>query len=247
MVPALIGPTVTLPGDLRQLVPHRLICGDARDGVAVGRLLAGDIVDLIFTDPPYNVAIDGHVGGLGKVKHREFAIPSGELSPDQFTAFLSAALAPGAARCREGPIAFVCMDWRHMREMIAAGDTVFAKLKKLCVWNKTNGGMGSFYRSKHELVFVWKVSPGSHVNSFGLGDTGRYRTNVWDYPGVNSFGAAPDADLAMHPTVKPLALVCDAIRDCSRRGEIVLDMFGGTGTNPDLGRSCGQAGTADRA
>ena len=229
-VPALIGPTVTRPGDLWQLGPHRLICGDARDAGAVERLLAGDTVDLIFTDPPYNVAIDGHVGGLGKVKHREFAMASGEMSADQFTRFLCAALAPGAAQCREGAIAFVCMDWRHMREMIAAGDAVFAELKNLCVWNKTNGGMGSFYRSKHELVFVWKVRPGSHVNSFGLGDTGRYRTNVWDYAGVNSFGAARDADLAMHPTVKPVALVGDAIRDCSRRGDIVLDMFGGSGT-----------------
>ncbi|NJN35767.1 MAG: site-specific DNA-methyltransferase [Nitrospiraceae bacterium] len=223
-------PAITKRGDVWQLGAHRLICGDARDPEALAMLLEGEEVDLIFTDPPYNVAVDGHVGGLGKVKHREFAFASGEMSPSEFITFLREALAPAAARCCEGAIAYVCMDWRHMREMIAAGDAVFHELKNLCVWNKSNGGMGSFYRSKHELVFVWKVRSGKHINSFGLGDTGRYRTNVWDYAGVNSFGASRDADLAMHPTVKPVALIGDAIRDCSRRGNIVLDMFGGSGS-----------------
>ena len=228
--PVSAGPPITQAGDVWQLGAHQLICGDARDAGALAKLLGGEEVDLVFTDPPYNVAVDGHVGGLGKVKHREFAFASGEMSSAEFTTFLREALAPAAARCREGAIAFVCMDWRHMREMFAAGDAVFHELKNLCVWNKTNGGMGSFYRSKHELVFVWKVRPGRHVNSFGLGDTGRYRTNVWDYAGVNSFGASRDADLAMHPTVKPVALIGDAIRDCSKRGDIVLDMFGGSGS-----------------
>jgi DNA modification methylase len=231
VVPAVSpGPPITQAGDLWQLGTHRLICGDARDANALAKLLNGEEVDLIFTDPPYNVAVDGHVGGLGKVKHREFAFASGEMSPAEFTTFLREALAPAAARCREGAIAYVCMDWRHMREMIAAGDAVFHELKNLCVWNKSNGGMGSFYRSKHELVFVWKARPGLHVNSFGLGDTGRYRTNVWDYAGVNCFGASRDADLAMHPTVKPVAMIGDAIRDCSKRRDIILDMFGGSGS-----------------
>lgn len=230
-VPALPeGPAITALGDLWQLGPHRLTCGDARDANALAALLGNQPVDLIFTDPPYNVAIEGHVSGLGRVKHREFAMASGEMTEVEFINFLTAALAPAAALCREGAIAFVCMDWRHMREMMAAGDTVFAELKNLCVWNKTNGGMGTFYRSKHELVFVWKVKPGPHVNSFGLGETGRYRTNVWDYAGVNTFGATRDTDLAMHPTVKPVALIGDAIRDCSRRGDVVLDMFGGSGS-----------------
>lgn len=224
------GPPITQPGDLWRLGAHRLICGDARDPKALAKLMGGDEVDMIFTDPPYNVAVDGHVGGLGKVKHREFAFASGEMSPAEFTTFLREALAPAAARCREGAIAYVCMDWRHMREMIAAGDAVFHELKNLCVWNKSNGGMGSFYRSKHELVFVWKARSGRHVNSFGLGDTGRYRTNVWDYAGVNSFSASRDADLAMHPTVKPVALIGDAIRDCSKRGDTILDLFGGSGS-----------------
>lgn len=224
------GPPITQPGDLWRLGAHRLICGDARDPQALAKLLGGDVVDMIFTDPPYNVEVDGHVGGLGKVKHREFAFASGEMSQTEFTTFLRDAMSPGAARCRAGAIAYVCMDWRHMREMLAAGDSVFDELKNLCVWNKTNGGMGSFYRSKHELVFVWKVRPGRHVNSFGLGDTGRYRTNVWDYAGVNTFSASRSEDLAMHPTVKPVALIGDAIRDCSKRGDIILDMFGGSGS-----------------
>jgi DNA modification methylase len=230
-VPAISsGPPITQTGDLWQLGAHRLICGDARDPQALAKLLGGEEVDLFFTDPPYNVAVDGHIGGLGKVKHREFAFASGEMTPAEFTTFLREALAPAATSCREGAIAYVCMDWRHLREMLAAGDAVFHELKNLCVWNKTNGGMGSFYRSKHELVFVWKVRAGKHVNSFGLGDTGRYRTNVWDYAGVNSFGASRDADLAMHPTVKPVALIGDAIRDCSKRGDIILDVFGGSGS-----------------
>ncbi len=231
LVPALPpGPPVTKPGDLWTLGAHRLICGDARDVSALDVLLGGDVVDMIFTDPPYNVAVEGHVSGLGKVKHREFAFASGEMSEAEFTTFPREALVLAAAHCRDGAIAFVCMDWRHMREMLDAGDKVFHELKNLCVWNKSNAGMGTFYRSKHELVFVWKVRPGRHVNSFGLGDTGRYRTNVWDYAGVNTFGATRDADLAMHPTVKPVALIRDAIRDCSRRGDIILDMFAGSGS-----------------
>jgi DNA modification methylase len=231
IVPAMsAGPATTQSGDLWQLGSHRLICGDARDATAIANLLGEDPIDLIFTDPPYNVAIDGHVGGLGRIKHREFAMATGEMSAEAFTAFLRDALAPAVRHCQDGAIAFVCMDWRHMREMLAAGDAVFHALKNLCVWNKTNGGMGSFYRSKHELVFVWKVAAGVHVNSFGLGETGRYRTNVWDYAGANTFSASRDSDLAMHPTVKPVALVGDAIRDCSKRGQVVLDMFGGSGT-----------------
>ena len=131
---------------------------------------------------------------------------------------------------QDGSIAFVCMDWRHMRELLAAGTEAFTELKNLVVWNKTNGGMGTFYRSKHELIFVFKHGDAPHTNSFGLGDGGRYRTNVWDYAGISSVGKARDNQLAMHPTVKPVAMVADALRDCSRRGEIVLDAFAGSGS-----------------
>ncbi len=229
-IPPLPEDPVTQRGDLWQCGRHRVLCGDAREATDYALLLGNQAVDLIFTDPPYNVPIDGHVCGLGRVRHREFAMGTGEMSEEEFETFLVDTLGAAADRCRDGAIAFVCMDWRHILEMTNAGRRVFDEMKNLCVWNKTNGGMGSFYRSKHELVFVFKVSSGPHVNSFGLGESGRYRTNVWDYAGINSFGAGRDADLAMHPTVKPVALVADAIRDCSKRGQLVLDPFGGSGT-----------------
>ena len=155
---------------------------------------------------------------------------AGEMSKEAFTHFLRETLGPAAMLCRNGAIAFVCMDWRHMGELLAAGEAVFSELKNLCVWNKNNGGMGTFYRSKHELVFVYKVGDAPHTNTFGLGDSGRYRTNVWDYAGVNTMKAGRAEELAMHPTVKPVALVADAIRDCSKRADVVLDPFGGSGT-----------------
>jgi DNA modification methylase len=239
-IPAPSALPVSRLGDLWQLGRHRLVCGDAREPGNYARLLGEECCDLVFTDPPYNVPIDGHVCGSGSVRHREFAMATGEMSTMAFTTFLSESLGAMAARCRDGAIAFVCMDWRHMRELLDAGQTVFAELKNLCIWNKTNGGMGSFYRSKHELVFVWKVGTAEHVNSFGLGDTGRYRTNVWDYPGISSLSASRGEELAMHPTVKPVALVADAIRDCSRRGAIVLDGFGGSGTTLVAAEKCGR-------
>jgi DNA modification methylase len=221
---------VTRCGDVWLLGRHQLLCGDSRNPDTFERLLPGDRADLVFTDPPYNVPIDGHACGLGRIRHRAFAMGVGEMSSEAFTAFLQATLGHAAASCRDGAIAFVCMDWRHMGELLAAGRTVFSEFKNLCVWNKTNGGMGSFYRSKHELVFVFKVGGAPHTNTFELGDSGRYRTNVWDYAGVNTLRRGRMEDLAMHPTVKPVALVADAIRDCSRRNEIVLDPFGGSGT-----------------
>jgi DNA modification methylase len=229
-VPPLSGIAISRPGALWNLGRHRLVCGDAREELLYSTLLGNERVDLIFTDPPYNVPIDGNVCGLGNIRHREFAMAAGEMSQEAFKDFLIASLNPAAKQCRDGAIAFVCMDWRHMSEITAAGAQVFDELKNLIVWNKTNGGMGTFYRSKHELIFVFKIGRGEHVNSFGLGQTGRYRTNVWDYPGISSAGANRHADLAMHPTVKPVALVADALRDCSKRGDIVLDQFGGSGT-----------------
>lgn len=230
VVPAVPARPVTQRGDLWLLGRHRLICGDARDEHDYAALLGNEVADLVFTDPPYNVAIDGNVCGSGSVKHAEFAMAAGEMSADAFTRFLTTTLGAMARRCRDGAIAFVCMDWRHMGELLAAGHTAFTEFKNLCVWNKTNGGMGTFYRSKHELVFVWKVGAAPHTNTFGLGDTGRYRTNVWDYAGISSMSASRGDELAMHPTVKPVALVADAIRDCSKRGDIVLDGFGGSGS-----------------
>ena len=223
------GPAMTQPGDVWLLGKHRLICGDARSPDTYAALMGTDRARLVFTDPPYNVKIDGHVCGSGTVKHREFAMAAGEMDPAAFTAFLEASLGAMAAVSLDGAIHYVCMDWRHMGELLAAGGKVYAELKNLVVWAKSNGGMGTFYRSRHELVFVWKVGTAPHSNTFGLGEHGRYRTNVWDYPGVNSFGGN-QKDLALHPTVKPTALVADAIKDVTKRGEIVLDGFGGSGT-----------------
>lgn len=231
VVPVIAGPAVSRMGDLWHLGRHRLLCGDSRSGEAMKRLLGEERVDLVFTDPPYNVAIDGNVCGLGSVRHREFAFACGEMSRSQFTAFLTETLGNMARHMRDGAIAFVCMDWRHMGELLEAGKAVFTELKNLVVWNKTNGGMGAFYRSKHELIFVFKQGDAPHTNSFGLGQTGRYRTNVWDYAGISSIGAGRAEELAMHPTVKPVALIADALRDCSRRGEVVLDGFGGSGSS----------------
>lgn len=152
------------------------------------------------------------------------------MSETQFTQFLEASLGVMASVMRDGAIAFVCMDWRHMGELLTAGRMAFTELKNLVVWNKTNGGMGAFYRSKHELIFVFKQGTAPHTNSFGLGETGRYRTNVWDYAGISSISASRGDELAMHPTVKPVAMIADAIRDCSKRGEIILDGFGGSGS-----------------
>ena len=230
IVPEAMGQPVTRMGDLWLLGRHRLLCGDTRSTADMDRLMKGERADLAFTDPPYNVAIDGNVCGLGSVKHREFAFASGEMSDAQFTRFLTATLGNIGRAMRDGAIAFVCMDWRHMGELLAAGQASFTELKNLVVWNKTNGGMGAFYRSKHELIFVFKQGTAEHTNSFGLGETGRYRTNVWDHAGISSIGAGRSEELAMHPTVKPVALIADAIRDCSRRSEIVLDGFGGSGS-----------------
>lgn len=238
--PVASGPAVTQSGDLWLLGQHRLLCGDARSQDDVGRLCEDVPASLLFTDPPYNVPIDGHVSGLGTVKHREFAFASGEMDEADFTDFLRQSFEASASRLTDGAIAFVCMDCRHMQEVLHAGLSVFDELKNLCVWNKTNGGMGSFYRSKHELVFVFKKGTAPHINNFGLGETGRYRSNVWDYPGISSLGTTRQADLAMHPNVKPVELIADAIRDCSKRGDVVLDVFGGSGSTLIAADQCGR-------
>ncbi len=203
-------------------------------------LMGDDVADIVFTDPPYNVPIDGHVSGMGRVRHREFMMASGEMTQDEFTQFLAASLRNIAAHLKDGAIAYVCMDWRHLGELIAASKDVFSELKNVCVWNKNNGGMGTFYRSKHEMVLVFKKGSAPHVNNFGLGEGGRYRTNVWDYPGVSSVGEGRAEALEMHPTVKPVALVADALRDCSKRGQIVLDPFAGSGTTLIAAETCGR-------
>ncbi len=225
-----VGPAVGQPGNLWRLGNHRLLCGNALDSGCYGTLLGGAKAALVITDPPYNVAINGHVGGKGQIQHRDFAMGCGEMTSSDFTTFLTKTFEHLVANSADGSIHYAFMDWRHMQEMLQAGHAVYSDLKNLCVWNKTNGGMGSFYRSKHELVFVWKSGTAPHLNYFELGQHGRSRTNVWDYAGVNAFRSERMDELQMHPTVKPVGLVADAIRDCSSRGDLVLGPFCGSGT-----------------
>lgn len=221
---------VSVPGDLWLIGEHRILCGDARDEASYERLLAGEPAQLVLTDPPYNVPIAGHASGLGKAVHREFAMASGEMSPDEFIAFLATVMRLLVRFSQPGSIHFHFMDWRHLREILAAADRIYNELKNLCIWAKTNASMGSFYRSQHELVFVFKAGRASHINNFGLGEKGRHRSNVWTYAGVNTFRAGREQDLADHPTVKPVQMLADAILDCSHRGGIVLDSFAGSGS-----------------
>ena len=235
------GPAISRPGDIWQIGNHRLICGDSTRLETYQQLLGDTRAQMVFTDPPYNVPISGHVGGLGSIQHREFAMASGELSPAEFTAFLQSVFGHLAAFSVDGAIHFQCMDWRHLPEILAAGTAAYTDLKNICVWAKNNGGMGSLYRSQHEFVLVFKSGTAPHINNVELGKYGRYRTNVWNYAGVNSFGG-DRADLNLHPTVKPVAMVADAIRDCSNRKGIVLDAFVGSGTTLIAAERTGRRG-----
>jgi DNA modification methylase len=235
-------PAVSRPSDLWRIGNHHLFCGDALKNDSYVKLLGTQKAQLVFTDPPYNVAISGNVSGLGKVKHREFAMASGEMTTREFTKFLGNAFMHLADFSMDGSIHFHCMDWRHIREMLEAATKPYSELKNLCVWSKTNAGMGSFYRSQHEFVFVFKKGTAPHINNVELGRFGRNRTNVWNYPGVNTFGKDRSAELAMHPTVKPVALVADAILDCSRRGGTILDAFVGSGTTLIAAEQTGRRG-----
>ncbi len=230
------------PGDIWQLGVHRLICGDALDAGVVECLMDGKAARMVFSDPPYNVPIDGHVGNSGKTQHREFAMASGEMSAEEFTDFLKTAFANLANHSVDGSIHFLCMDWRHMDQMMAAGQETYDQFKNLIVWVKDNGGMGTFYRSRHELIFVFKKGRAPHINTFELGQHGRYRTNVWQYKGVNTMRAGRMDELALHPTVKPVRMIADAIRDVSGRGEIVLDLFGGSGSTLIAAEKTGRRG-----
>jgi DNA modification methylase len=225
------GPAVSLPDDLWQLGPHRLYCGNALDSTAYRTLMENEKAAAAFIDAPYNVRIDGHVCGSGSIKHREFAMASGEMTEEQFTDFLSASLALLCAYSTPGALIFSCSDWRHIGEMLAAGRSSGCELLNLCVWVKSNGGLGSLYRSKHELVFVFRNGKQAHQNHVQLGRFGRNRTNVWHYPGVSGFARKGSENaLELHPTVKPIALVSDAILDCTKRNDIVLDSYIGSGT-----------------
>ena len=228
-------PAVTRAGDLWLFGPkgdsrHRLLAGDARDPAAIATLMGEEEAAIVITDPPYNVPIKGHVSGKGRTHHGEFAMASGEMSEDEFIFFLKRFLGAALTKTAPGALLYVFMDWRHLFEMLTAARALGLRLINLCVWNKSNGGMGSLYRSKHELVLVLRVGDEPHRDNVELGKHGRSRANVWDYSGVNAFGSGRAAELAMHPTVKPVAMIADAIRDVTVQGDLILDPFGGSGT-----------------
>ena len=214
--------------DLWQLGNHFIYCGDATEPSSYERLLKNKRVHMVFTDAPYNVPINKHVCGLGKIQHKEFAMATGEMSPSEFTHFLKTVFQLLKSYSINGSLHYLCMDWRHIQEITSAGDDIYDEFKNLCVWNKNNAGMGSMYRSKHELIFVYKHGKRAHINNIELGKYGRYRTNVWDYEGVSSFSRK--SDLELHPTVKPTELVADAILDSTKRNHLVLDAFLGSGS-----------------
>lgn len=229
VVPPLPRNPVTRRGDIWLLGKHRLICGDAREADAFVQLMSGASAAAVFCDPPYNLRVSA-IGGRGKVRHPEFAFASGEMPPAQFRRFLSETLANGVRVSTEGAVHYVCMDWRHIADLIEVGRELYGGMLNLVVWNKSNAGQGSFYRSQHELIGVFQVGGLPHRNNVELGRFGRNRSNVWTYAGVNTFGKGRTEALAAHPTVKPAALVADALLDCTARGDIVLDQFAGSGT-----------------
>jgi DNA modification methylase len=228
-LPQIANKPVSKVGDLWQLGEHRLFCGDSCEEPAVRALMDRDQAAMIFADPPFNVRIKATVG-RGKIKHPEFAQGSGEMSDVEFVVFLKKWMRLAAQFSEEGSIHFICMDWRHLGQTLASGEGVYTEFKNLVVWAKTTAGMGSFYRSQHEFIFVFKNGVGPHQNNIELGRHGRNRSNVWSHAGVNTFRAGRLEELSIHPTVKPVALVADAMRDCSRRGQIVFDPFMGSGT-----------------
>ncbi|MDO8978722.1 MAG: DNA modification methylase [Afipia sp.] len=236
------GPSAAKPGDVFRFGHHLIGCGDARDAAFIRDLVGTNTVACVFTDPPYNVKIDGFVSGLGKTRHREFPMGAGEMSRDQFVAFLSETVGALKPVLADGAILYLCMDWRHGSELCEAAAQNGLEQKNLCVWTKSNASLGSFYRSQHELIYVFKHGEGPHRNNFGLGAGGRTRSNVWQYRGVNAFGKDRMDLLGIHPTVKPVAMIADALRDVTRRGDVVLDVFLGSGSTliaaEETGRVC---------
>ena len=226
--PTLDESPVTKTGDLWICGQHRFYCGNALDFSTYQPLLRGEVAQIVFTDPPYNVPNAGHVSK--RVEVREFAMAAGELTSEEFVDFLRTACGRIADYVADGSVIYICMDWRHLEELSVATRHFFGKPKNMVVWVKTNGGQGTFYRSQHEHIVVYVAGKKSPTNNFKLGERGRYRTNVWRYPGSNTFSRDRDSILKAHPTVKPVALVVDALRDCSKRGDVVLDPFGGSGT-----------------
>ncbi len=227
--PVPTGPSVTKLGYVWIMGPHKLICGDARDEKVYALLMGAELAEMVFGDMPYNVPIDGHVCGNGTIQHKEFIMGAGEMTSEQFIAFMVEIFTPLRKFSKEGSVHYHCMDWRHSLEILTAARQVAYTYLNMACWVKHTGGMGSLYRSQHELVHVFKSGIAPHINNVQLGKFGRNRTNVWNYDGANSFRADRKGDLALHSTTKPVDMVADAIKDCSNRGTIILDPTAGAG------------------
>jgi DNA modification methylase len=241
-IPAVEKNAVSAAGDVWACGHHRVGCGDARDQAFVDRVRDGKMSDICFIDPPYNVPIAGFVSGKGCARHRESAHAVDEMSSDEFIAFLGESLKVLRAASTPSALIFACMDWRHVFELIGAGRQCGLDLLNMCVWAKTNAGMGSLYRCQHELICVFKAGAEAHANNVELGRHGRNRSNLWTYRGFNAFGSDRDELLANHPTVKPVMMIADALRDVTKRGGIVLDTFLRSGSTlmaaEEIGRRC---------
>lgn len=240
VIPAPSADAVTRPGDVWQLGDHRLICGDALQSETLTVLLGDEAAAAVFTDPPFNVRVDGHVTKSGR--HREFAMASGEMTDAEFTGFLGKVWAQIEQALVPGGLAYVCMDWRHMSHLLEGLVGRELEQLNLIVWDKVHGGMGSFYRSRHELIFLVKRQGGAHQNRVQLGKHGRDRANVWSYEGMSGTGDGKARLRELHPTVKPVAMVRDALLDSTRKNDIVLDLFNGSGTTLLAAEMAGRRG-----
>ena len=234
--------SVSRLGDIWQIGPHGVICGDARDRATYARLLGDRRADVVISDMPWNVPYKGHIGGLGKVQHEEFVMASGEMTREEFRGFTKDVLVLQSDFSRPGALSLQFIDWRSVADMIEVGEEVYDALINLCVWVKPNGGMGSLWRSRHELICVFRTKGARHQNNVQLGKHGRNRTNVWEYAGASSFGAERMKNLAAHATCKPVAMIAEAIKDCTNRGDLVLDAFLGSGTTVMAAHESGRVG-----
>jgi DNA modification methylase len=226
-------------GDIYEMGSHRLICGDARDAGAVKAVMAEEQAQLLLTDEPYNVAIRGNVT---KGEHREFAMASGEMSDADFAVFNTAWMQASLTFLTDGGLFATFIDWRGYVTVYAAAVKLGLTPLNLIVWGKTNAGMGSLYRSQHELLPLFKKGKAAHINNVQLGKGGRWRSNLWQYPGASSMGSDARRGLKEHPTVKPTAMLEDALLDLTDRDDVVLDPFLGSGSTliaaEKTGRGC---------
>lgn len=229
---------VTRPGDVFMVGKHRILCGTCLEAEPYQNLLREDMARMLFSDPPYNIAIKGNVSR----KHEDFAMGVGEQSREEFTALLETMIRLSSHHLVDGGLAYLFMDRRHLLELQMAAEQAGLSLIDLCIWNKLSGGMGGLYRSQHEPIYIFKHGKAPHINNVELGKHGRYRTNVWDHRGLSSFGKGRDTALADHPTVKPVNLLAEAIKDCTRRGDVVLDPFAGSGSTLLAAERCGRVG-----